>query len=183
MADPSIGGAILGEAVHFVDLMYWLLESEPISVSAFSLPTGKAAPIGENNLVATIRFADGSIATLNYSTIGSKRIPGERVEVFADGLTSVVEDFKRFSSFSRMKRAKSTLWARKGYEEQLRSFFKNIVSGESPLVTVRDGARATIVCLEMMRSAQTQMPREIDIEAVLTGEADAMSIEPETMPG
>ena len=183
MADPSIGGAILGEAVHFVDLMYWLLESEPISVSAFSLPTGKAAPIGENNLVATIRFADGSIATLNYSTIGSKRTPGERVEVFADGLTSVVEDFKRFSSFSNMKRAKSTLWARKGYEEQLRSFFKNIVSGESPLVTVRDGARATIVCLEMMRSAQTHMPREIDVEAVLTGEAEALPIEPETMPG
>ncbi|HEX7294627.1 MAG TPA: bi-domain-containing oxidoreductase, partial [Pyrinomonadaceae bacterium] len=72
MADPSIGGAILGEAVHFVDLMYWLLESEPISVCAYSLPTGKAAPIGENNLVATLRFSDGSIATLNYSTIGSK---------------------------------------------------------------------------------------------------------------
>ena len=24
MADPAIGGAILGEACHFIDLMYWL---------------------------------------------------------------------------------------------------------------------------------------------------------------
>ena len=61
MADPSIGGAILGEAVHFVDLMYWLLESEPISVTAYCLPTGKGDPIGENNLVASFSFADGSI--------------------------------------------------------------------------------------------------------------------------
>src|SRR5688572_28785389 len=80
MADPSIGGAIIGEAVHFVDLMYWLLESEPINVSAYTLPTGKADPVGENNLVATFRFADGSIGSLNYSTIGSKGAQGERVD-------------------------------------------------------------------------------------------------------
>ena len=61
MADPSTGGAILGEACHFVDLMYWLLDSEPISVSAYSLPTGKKDPIGENNVVASFQFADGSI--------------------------------------------------------------------------------------------------------------------------
>ena len=60
MADPAIGGAILGEACHFIDLMYWLLDAEPVSVSAYSLPTGKADPIGENNLVASFRFADGS---------------------------------------------------------------------------------------------------------------------------
>ena len=32
MADPSTGGAILGEACHFVDLAYWLLDSEPVFV-------------------------------------------------------------------------------------------------------------------------------------------------------
>src|SRR4029434_8574829 len=47
-AEPAHGGAVVGEGCHFVDLMYWLLESEPISVSAYSLPTGKQDPIGEN---------------------------------------------------------------------------------------------------------------------------------------
>ena len=70
MADPAIGGAILGEACHFVDLMYWLLESEPTSVFSFSLPTGTKDPIGQNNLAATFSFADGSIANLTYCTIG-----------------------------------------------------------------------------------------------------------------
>ncbi len=85
MADPAIGGAILGEACHFIDLMYWLLDSEPVSVSAYSLPTGKADPIGENNLAASFRFADGSVGNLTYCTVGSKTSGGERVEVFAEG--------------------------------------------------------------------------------------------------
>jgi len=170
MADPSIGGAIIGEAVHFVDLMYWLLESEPINVSAYTLPTGKTDPVGENNLVATFRFADGSIATLNYSTLGSKKAPGERVEVFAKGVTSLVQDFKRFQSVSKFKHTKSTLWAHKGYEAQLESFFRSISRGESPDITVRDGARATVVCVEMLKAAQTLTSREINLDALLTGE-------------
>lgn len=169
MADPSIGGAIIGEAVHFVDLMYWLLDSEPTNVSAYCLPTGKTDPIGENNLVATFRFADGSVGSLNYSTIGSKRAPGERVEVFADGLTSVVQDFKHFKSVSNSKRTKSTMWAQKGYEDQLRSFFASITRGESPEITVRDGARATLVCVDMLKSAETLTSREISLEVLLTG--------------
>lgn len=170
MADPSIGGAIIGEAVHFVDLLYWLLESEPINVSAYCLPTGKRDPVGENNLVATFRFADGSIATLNYSTIGSKKAQGERVEVFSKGVTSLVQDFKRFKSVSNFKHSKSTLWAHKGYEAQLDSFFSSISRGESPAITVRDGARATVVCVEMLKSAQTLTSREINLDGLLIGE-------------
>jgi predicted dehydrogenase len=170
MADPSIGGAVLGEAVHFVDLMYWLLESEPTDVSAYSLPTGKTDPVGENNLVATFRFADGSIGSLNYSTIGSKRAQSERVEVFAKGLSSMVQDFKRFEAVSNSRRRRSTFWAYKGYEDQLRSFFERIAKGQPPEITVRDGARATLVCVEMLKSAQTLTSREINLEALLTGE-------------
>lgn len=180
MADPSIGGAIIGEAVHFVDLMYWLLESEPTHVSAYCLPTGKTDPVGENNMVASFRFADGSIATLNYSTIGSKQAGGESVEVFAPGVTAVVQDFKRFKSVSTVPRKRSTLWAYKGYEAQLRAFFDSINRGESPDITVRDGARATLVCLEMLRSAKTLTPREINLEKLLTGELETAETKAET---
>src|SRR5206468_2954811 len=80
MADPKIGGAIVGEACHFVDLLYWLLDSEPVEVSAYSLPTGNAEPIGENNIAASFRFADGSVANLTYCTVGTRSSQGERVE-------------------------------------------------------------------------------------------------------
>lgn len=169
MADPSIGGAILGEAVHFIDLMYWLLESEPVSVSAYCLPTSKKDPVGENNMVATFNFADGSIGSLSYSTLGSNRAAGERVEVFAKGITGVVENFKRVKITSNRSESYSTFWPHKGYKTQLESFFQSIVNSESPLVTVRDGARATAVCLQMLCSAETHTPGEIDLETLLTG--------------
>lgn len=165
MADPAIGGAILGEACHFVDLMYWLLDSEPISVSAYSLPTGKQDPIGENNIAASFRFADGSVGSLTYCTVGSKTSGGERVEVFAQGLGLVTENFKQLAIQKSISRARSRWWGEKGYAAQLESFIKSIREGRPPEVSVVDGARATIGCLRLMESARTLMPCDIEIAA------------------
>ena len=163
MADPAEGGAILGEACHFVDLLFWLLESEPVSVSAYSLPTGSKDPVGENNLAASFRFADGSIGNFTYCTVGSKTSGGERVEVFAPGIGSATEDFKRLTVSATLRRSHSSMWAQKGYGEQMAAFFKGIREGRPPEVTVRDGARATIVCLRMLDSARTGTSCRIEI--------------------
>jgi predicted dehydrogenase len=163
MADPAIGGAILGEACHFVDLMYWLLDSEPIAVSAFSLPTDRKAPIGENNLAAAFRFADGSIGNLTYCTVGSSTSGGERVEAFAPGMGGFAENFKKFSAQTGLIRKRSSLFAQKGYAEQMESFFTALRRGETANVTVLDGARATIGCLRMMDSAKNLAIEEISL--------------------
>ncbi len=167
MADPSIGGAILGEACHFVDLMYWMLGAEPISVSAYSLPTGKKDPVGENNVAASFHFADGSVGNLTYCTVGSKTSGGERVEAFAQGIGVFSENFKNLSVASGTRSSKSSFFADKGYKEQLESFFQAIRQGKAPEVTVRDGARATIGCVRLMESARTLAPLAIDLDAVL----------------
>lgn len=166
MSDPGIGGGILGEACHFVDLMCWLLDSEPVTVSAYCLPTGNADPIGENNLVASFRFEDGSIANLTYCTIGGK-VGGELVEAFAQGVTVAVEDFKRLRIQDKLRRDKSKLWADKGYGAQLESFINSIRKGGLLEVTARDGARATLACLRMLESARTHAPRAIDLDELL----------------
>jgi len=166
-ADPAIGGAVLGEGVHFVDLMYWLLESEPIAVSAYTLPTGKQDPIGENNIVASFRFEDGSIGNLTYCTVGSKTSGGEHIEAFAQGIGVVTEDFKRLSVRTGMNRTRTSWRAEKGYAAQLEDFIGAIREGKAPEVTVRDGARATIGCLRMMESAQILNSRAIDLDGVL----------------
>ena len=162
MADPAIGGAILGEACHFVDLMYWLLESEPLSVSAYTLPTGKQSPIGENNMVATFRFADGSIANLTYCTVGSRSSGGERVEVYTQGLGLVTSDFKRYAVMGKVRENQKRLFAEKGYEEQIKNMIEHVKRGEAPSVSVFDGARATVGCLRMLESARYLEPRSMD---------------------
>ena len=171
MADPSIGGAILGEACHFVDLAYWLLDSEPVLVTAMSLPKGKKDPIGENNLAATLRFADDSIANLTYCTVGSKTSGGERVEAFAPGMGAIAEDFKRLELKTNTVSRRASWYAEKGYAEQMRAFFDEIRAGKPPSVTVDDGSRATIVCLKMLESARTMSPCDLDWKAELAAPA------------
>ena len=176
MAAPAAGGAIVGEACHFVDLMSWLLESEPVSVTAYSLPTGKQEPIGENNLVASFRFDDGSIGNLTYCTVGSKTSAGERVEAFAQGVGVVVENFKRLKIQGGIERRKSHLFAEKGYRAQIESFAASVRKGERTAVTARDGARATIACLRMLESARTLNPCAIDLDAVLDERLNIYSV-------
>ena len=166
-ADPAYGGAILGEAVHFVDLMYWLLESEPVGVSAFSLPRGNKEPIGQNNLAASFYFADGSVGNLTYCTVGSKTSGGERTEAFIQGKAVITENFKRLTVQTITSRTKKRMFPAKGYDAQIKSFLTRIHNGEPPEVTVLDGARATIGGLRMLESARTLSSCSIDLDTVL----------------
>jgi predicted dehydrogenase/threonine dehydrogenase-like Zn-dependent dehydrogenase len=173
MADPSAGGAILGEACHFTDLFYWLLESEPVSVAAHSFPIELADPIGENNLCATFRFADGSIASLTYGTAGSATSGGERVEVFASGFGAGVEDFKRFWHAGQRRTEKSFWFAQKGYEAQMQAFASALAGREAPAVNVADGARATLCCLQMLAAARSGQAEPVHLQGLLSGLGDA----------
>jgi predicted dehydrogenase/threonine dehydrogenase-like Zn-dependent dehydrogenase len=155
MADPSTGGAILGEACHFIDLMYWMLEAEPVSVFAYSLPSGRKDPIGENNLAAVFQFADGSVGTLTYCTVGSKTSGGERVEIFGPGVGAVSEDFKTLAIHGTWTERRSRFFAEKGYARQWDAFVGAIRSGRPVPVGVGDGSRATIGCLALLESART----------------------------
>jgi predicted dehydrogenase len=167
MADPSAGGAILGEACHIVDLFYWLLDSEPLSATAVSLPTQMTEPIGLNNLAASFRFADGSVANLTYCTVGSRTSGGERIESFAPGVAVTVEDFRRLSVRGPRRRTRSRWFPDKGYDTELRSFLTSILEGVPPVVTVYDGVRSTVVCLRMLEAARTSQQAAINWQDTL----------------
>ena len=158
-AEVGQGGVVLGEACHFVDLMYWLLESEPVSVSAYGFD--------RHNIAASMKFADGSIGTLVYTVVGSDSSGGEFVEAFAPGIGVAAEDFKRLAVKKQARRQQSRWFAQKGYTAQLECFVRSLRDGKPTDVTVRDGTRATLGCLLMMQSAQSGQPRVFDLETVL----------------
>jgi len=165
--DPKFGGATVGEGCHFADLMYWLINSEPVSVSAQSLPIGNQEPLGVNNIAASIRFADGSIGNFVYSTVGSNASAGEYVEVLSQGVGVSSEDFKKLTIKKSSRKTKSSMFADKGYVEQMEAFVRNIKAGQLPEVSVIDGARATILCLLMIESAKTQKTIDFDLTDIL----------------
>ncbi len=169
MADPAIGGAILGEACHFTDLFYWLVESEFTSVSAASLPRGVSEPIGENNITATFTFEDGSIANLTYCTVGTKTSGGERLEVFSPGIAMITEDFKWLQKRGARRATSKRWWPDKGYSEQLKGFLRDVRTGGKAAVDVVDGTRATLACLRMLDAARSRTAVDINLESLLAG--------------
>jgi predicted dehydrogenase len=92
--DPEAGGGrIIGEACHFIDLARFLVGSPIEAVqSTFLGQPGPTTPA--DTAVITLRFADGSIATVNYLANGSKKFPKERVEVFSGGRVLVNDNFR-----------------------------------------------------------------------------------------
>ena len=120
-AEKSQGGVVLGEGCHFIDLMFWLTESEPVSVSAYGF--------NEHNVAASFKFADGSIGNFIYTVVGSEASAGESVEVFAPGVSVLTEDFKRIVVKKQKRDGRSKFFAAKGYTEQLSSFVESLKNG------------------------------------------------------
>jgi predicted dehydrogenase/threonine dehydrogenase-like Zn-dependent dehydrogenase len=158
-ADHANGGVLLSEGCHFIDLMYWITDSEPLSVSAHSL--------AENNFTASITFADGSIGNFLYTVVGSESSGGELVEVFAPGIAVSSEDFKSLTIKGRARKKKTKLFAAKGYREQLLAFVESVKSGINVGATTADGTRATLGCLLILESARTGVGQEFRLGETL----------------
>jgi len=158
-AEKLQGGVVLGEGCHFIDLMYWLLDSEPVSVSAYGF--------GEHNVTASLKFADGSIGNFIYTVVGSDSSGGEMVEVFAPGVGLVTEDFKSLTVKKKSRKASSKFFASKGYDAQLTSFVRSVKAGKETEITVLDGVRATLGCLLMLESAASGEVKLFDLGEIL----------------
>jgi predicted dehydrogenase len=98
--DPEQGGGrLIGEVCHFVDFLTFLAGSAPIEVQAHSL--ANPGKFSNDNVVCSLRFADGSQGTISYLANGDKSYSKERVEVFGGGAVAVLEDFRRLELVSR----------------------------------------------------------------------------------
>ncbi|MFZ0733646.1 MAG: bi-domain-containing oxidoreductase [Candidatus Sulfotelmatobacter sp.] len=86
------GGRILGEACHFVDLLMFLAGSPIVEVECHAV--GSSSRYAGDNVLISLRFANGSQGTVSYLANGDRSFSKERVEVFGGGSAAVLEDFR-----------------------------------------------------------------------------------------
>ena len=145
--DEEIGGGrLLGEAVHFLDWMTWVIDKEPISVHATQSNTDS------NSFNITLSYTDGSLGTLVYSMMGSPDVPKESIELLMGSTTLVIDNFKNVTVSKEGKRNKILKLNGKGYKEQLRAFQKSINAGSRAHPSASDGVRATACAIAALKS-------------------------------
>ncbi|PKN86633.1 MAG: alcohol dehydrogenase, partial [Chloroflexi bacterium HGW-Chloroflexi-7] len=125
------GGRIIGEGCHFIDFVIWMAGSLPTEVSAQALPDG--GKYHQDNCLITLRFENGSMASVSYLANGNKNFAKERVEVFGAGKIGVLDDFRSLEMVSEGKRQMihSRLKQDKGHQAAWQAFTKAITSGAS----------------------------------------------------
>jgi predicted dehydrogenase/threonine dehydrogenase-like Zn-dependent dehydrogenase len=129
------GGRVIGEACHIFELFNFLTESKPKSISVGSINTAREDLLKNDNFSVQISFYDGSICTLLYTALGSEIMGKERMELFFDGKSIVMDDYRKLEVFGLPKSLnKKTRYQDKGHESLLKEFMSAAqLNGPSPI--------------------------------------------------
>ncbi|QOG17184.1 bi-domain-containing oxidoreductase [Bradyrhizobium sp. SEMIA] len=141
---PHGGGRNIGEACHIYDLFNALTGSQPVEVQARSIVPASGHWRRDDNFVATVRYADGSLCTLTYTSLGSKEFPKERFDIFVDGKVLVLDDYKRLE-VTGAKGGWKGLTIEKGQFEELVALVEAFKPGGKWPISLADQLSATRV--------------------------------------
>jgi len=147
------GGRIIGEVCHFVDFLTFINGCAPNSVYATVM---KAAEDTNDTLNVSLTYQNGSIGTISYFANGNRSLPKERVEIYAHGITGVLDDFKSLGIYGKGSPKTKSLYSRnKGQKNQIRSFLDAIRTGSSLPIPFSDIYNASLVTFKILESIRT----------------------------
>lgn len=126
------GGRILGNACHMFNLFSYLVQSEINDISAFSIKPTDSFYLKTDNFVSILRFKDGSVCNLFYTTAGSEKAPKEKLSIYCEGTIFEISDFKKLVSYGTKLRM-STFKPEKGHFEELKELAKSLYQRKWPI--------------------------------------------------
>jgi predicted dehydrogenase len=165
------GGALMNQAIHNVDLLYWIMG--PVThVTGFTATLAHKRIEVEDTAVACLRFANGALGVIQATTSVHPGLP-KTIAIHGDRGTAVIEqddvlrwDFspdtaedkevrKRFAQKTGASGGSSNPAAisHVGHARQLTDFVKSIESGGEPLVDGKEGRKAVEIILGIYRSS------------------------------
>lgn len=152
--DMNIGGGrIIGEACHYIDLITYLTGSKVSEVCMNAM--GENPQDNTDNATIIVKYENGSTGVINYFANGSKAYSKERVEVFSQERTLIMDNFRKTEGFGvrGFKSMKTTM--DKGHREQFQSLISNIINGGSPLIPfdeIINTTKASFAAIESLKS-------------------------------
>lgn len=161
--DPDIGGGrIIGEVCHFVDLAQYIIGSRPVQVYTQKMSTNNEDIINEDNIITTITYQNGSIASIMYTSVGDKSYPKEKMEIFSGGKVVNCENFRATNCWDNGKVSKlKTAGIDKGFNEFYSQYVKYLQgSGQEP-ISYEDIYTNTLTTFKIKESLSKETPLRV----------------------
>jgi predicted dehydrogenase len=171
--DLDGGGALMNQAIHNVDLLYWLM-GDVAAVSAMTATLAHERIEVEDTAVASLRFKNGALGTIEAAT---SAFPGllKRTEIHGDrGSARVEQDDITLWEFQEKVPSDNEVFAAMagqtgfkagasdprgithiGHRDQLADFLRAIDEGRAPLVDGREGRKSVEIIRAIYRSAES----------------------------
>ena len=106
-------GPILSESCQFIDLINFFVGNEKVE-NIQTMGSKINEKISDENFNISISYKDGSIANIQYSSVGDANYSSERLEAFCDNSTVIIDNYKKGD------------YSRKGIVKKLRKFKRDI---------------------------------------------------------
>jgi len=148
------GGRIIGEACHLMDVCVYLSGSLIKSVCMNSL--GNSPSLDTDNASILLKFHNRSNAVINYFSNGSKKYSKERVEVYSQKRTWIVDNYKKTEAFGvkGFKTIKTKL--DKGHKNQFHELIRRTQNGGKPLIPIDEIINVTKASFAAIESMKTR---------------------------
>ena len=129
------GGRIIGEACHYIDLCTYLAGSKVISVCMNAM--GGNPQEYTDNASILLKYENGTNAVINYFANGSKAYSKERVEVFSQERTLIMDNWRKLNGYGFKGFSKSSSKQDKGHLNQFNELIKQQQQGGNPIIPLK----------------------------------------------
>lgn len=144
------GGRIIGEACHYIDLISFLTGSKVKSVCMNAMGTNPEE--NTDNASILLRYENGSTGVINYFANGSKAYSKERVEVFSQERTLIMDNFRETKGYGVKGFSKLKTSMDKGHKNQFHRLIKTIQSGGDALISFESIVNTTQASFAAIKS-------------------------------
>ena len=151
----------MAECCHFFDLFSYLIGESGPTLQVTCAGINGASTVARDNLVATAKYRDGSVATLTYSALGNRSLERERVEIFGAKNAFVLDDFKTLRVFAPTgTRSYGGGRTDKGHRAELMELAKMTRGEPNAIISFKDAVASMRTTFEAEGIARAALPAD-----------------------
>ena len=148
------GGRIIGEACHFVDLITYFTGSKVKSICMNAMGVNPAE--NTDNATILLKYENGSTGVINYFANGSKAYSKERIEIYSQGRTAVIDNFRKTEVFGFKGLKSFSTKLDKGHKKQFELLMNQVKKGGEPIISFAEIVNTTKASFAAVESLKTK---------------------------